>query len=171
MAGLPIQVHFLYFSVVLLSEVALFKTREPCFIADSRPYHNKLIIFMLMRNCLYYLLVIRALRAMAHACCHLLWINEADVLSFQGKNLKGEKVEVWFCQCNQEAAMETREISIMQSKLVTIYAALLNETLQIAEISGIRWTATPLNTSKSKVPAAYADRKWFRNPQKISESK
>lgn len=63
--------------------------------------------------------------------------------------------------------METREISIMQSKLVTIYAALLNETLQIAEISGIRWTATPLNTSKSKVPAAYADRKWFRNPQKF----
>lgn len=67
--------------------------------------------------------------------------------------------------------METREIPIMQSKLVIIYAALLNQTLQIAEISGIRWTATPLNTSKSKVPAAYADRKWFRNPKKVSESK
>lgn len=126
MAGLPIQFHFLYFSVVLVSEVALlFKTREPCLIADSRPYHNKLIIFILIRNCLYYLPVISALRAMAHACCHLHWINEADVLSFQGKNLKSEKAEVWFCQCNQEAAMETREISIMQSKLVIIYAALL----------------------------------------------
>lgn len=67
-----------------------------------------------------------------------------------GKNLKAEKVEVQFCQCNQEAAMKTRKASIMQSKLVIIYVALLKETQQITEISRIRQTVTQLNTRRAK---------------------
>lgn len=46
--------------------------------------------------------------------------------------------------------METRKASIMQNKFVIIYVALLKETLQITEISRIRWTVTQLNTRRAK---------------------